>query len=31
MKPIRIIAFTALLILPAGLKAQEAQGYAPSK
>jgi uncharacterized surface protein with fasciclin (FAS1) repeats len=31
MKPIRIIAFTALLILPAGLKAQEAQGYAPAR
>jgi uncharacterized surface protein with fasciclin (FAS1) repeats len=30
MKPIRILAFTALLILPAGLQAQEAQGYAPS-
>ena len=30
MKRINIIAFTALLILPAGLKGQEAQGYAPS-
>ena len=30
MKPIKILAFTALLILPAGLQAQEAQGYAPS-
>ena len=30
MKRINIIAFTALLILPAGLQAQEAQGYAPA-
>ena len=30
VKRINIIAFTALLILPAGLKGQEAQGYAPS-
>src|SRR5918997_5326650 len=30
MKRINIIAFTALLVLPAGLRAQEAQGYAPS-
>src|SRR5918997_1931939 len=30
MKRIHIIAFTALLVLPAGLQAQEAQGYAPS-
>ena len=29
MKRIHIIAFTALLVLPASLRAQEAQGYAP--
>jgi uncharacterized surface protein with fasciclin (FAS1) repeats len=31
MKPIHIIAFAAMLILPAGLQAQEAQGYAPAR
>jgi uncharacterized surface protein with fasciclin (FAS1) repeats len=30
MKRINIIAFTALLVLPASLRAQEAQGYAPA-
>jgi uncharacterized surface protein with fasciclin (FAS1) repeats len=31
MRPINILAFAALVILPAGLQAQEAQGYAPSR
>ncbi|HEX6433370.1 MAG TPA: fasciclin domain-containing protein [Gemmatimonadales bacterium] len=31
MRPIHILAFAALLSLPAGLQAQEAQGYAPSR
>jgi uncharacterized surface protein with fasciclin (FAS1) repeats len=30
MRPINILAFSALLFLPAGLQAQEAQGYAPA-
>ncbi len=30
MRPINILAFSALLILPPGLQAQEAQGYAPA-
>jgi uncharacterized surface protein with fasciclin (FAS1) repeats len=30
MRSINILAFSALLILPAGVQAQEAQGYAPS-
>lgn len=31
MKPINILAFAALVFLPAGLQGQEAQGYAPSR
>ncbi|HEY5941118.1 MAG TPA: fasciclin domain-containing protein [Gemmatimonadales bacterium] len=30
MRPINILAFSALLFLPAGLRAQDAQGYAPA-
>jgi len=30
MRPIRILTFAALFILPASLQAQEAQGYAPA-
>jgi uncharacterized surface protein with fasciclin (FAS1) repeats len=30
MRPIHILSFAALLLLPAGLQGQEAQGYAPS-
>ncbi|HEX6433854.1 MAG TPA: hypothetical protein VFZ87_06415, partial [Gemmatimonadales bacterium] len=31
MRPSTILSFAALLFLPAGLQAQEAQGYAPAR
>jgi uncharacterized surface protein with fasciclin (FAS1) repeats len=31
MRPIHILSFAALVYLPAGLQAQEAQGYAPAR